>query len=489
MLFNGERGRRRHRPRVRRGGRPHRRHDADAPRASPTPSPSWPSPTAAACTTPARSSTWTSSSPAPRRPTSSTSGCPSRRTSAASPRPRTRAAEDVTVVMLDRPRHEALAAEVREAGARLRFISDGDVAGAIMAARPDTGVDLLLGIGGTPEGIIAACAIKCLGGVIQGRLWPQDDEERQRALDAGPRPRRGAGHQRPRPRRELLLRRDGDHRRRAAAAASATAPAASTTHSLVMRSKSGHHPRSSRATTSSPSCAPTARSTSSTHPGHVGSERGASLVIGEALIDVVRRPRRRRRRARRRQPGQRRPRPGPPRAPGRLSRTRIGTDDRGARIASHLTRRGVELCARQPDRTPPPWPRPPWTQPARPTYRFDLHWDLAPADRAGPRARPPAHRLDRGHARARRRPRCWTPLRAGPRPAPRSPTTPTSRPRIMGEPQAVRAQVEQIVGARRRRQGRATRTSPWLYPGRRDARGDAALGPARPRGRRGDPRR
>src|SRR6476659_841351 len=93
--------------------------------------------------------------------------------------------EDVTVVMLDRPRHEALARQVREAGARLRFISDGAVAGAIMAARPDTGSDLLLGIGGTPEGIIAACAIKCLGGVIQGRLWPQDDAERQRALDAG----------------------------------------------------------------------------------------------------------------------------------------------------------------------------------------------------------------------------------------------------------------------------------------------------------------
>jgi fructose-1,6-bisphosphatase II len=93
--------------------------------------------------------------------------------------------DDITVVLLDRPRHESLAAEVRAAGARLRFISDGDVAGAIMAARPDTGVDLLLGIGGTPEGIITACAIKCLGGVIQGRLAPTDDEERQRAIDAG----------------------------------------------------------------------------------------------------------------------------------------------------------------------------------------------------------------------------------------------------------------------------------------------------------------
>ncbi len=92
---------------------------------------------------------------------------------------------DVTVVMLDRPRHQSLAEEVREAGARIRFISDGDVAGAIMAARPDTGIDLLLGIGGTPEGIITACAIKCLGGVIQGKLWPTDDDERQRAVDAG----------------------------------------------------------------------------------------------------------------------------------------------------------------------------------------------------------------------------------------------------------------------------------------------------------------
>ncbi|MDC5697798.1 class II fructose-bisphosphatase [Intrasporangium calvum] len=92
---------------------------------------------------------------------------------------------DVTVVMLDRPRHDALAAEVRAAGARIRYITDGDVAGAVMAARPGTGVDLLLGIGGTPEGIIAACAIKCVGGVIQGRLWPKDDDERQKALDAG----------------------------------------------------------------------------------------------------------------------------------------------------------------------------------------------------------------------------------------------------------------------------------------------------------------
>ena len=93
--------------------------------------------------------------------------------------------EDVTVVLLDRPRHEQIAEEIRATGARIKFIVDGDVAGAISAARPDSGVDLLLGVGGTPEAIITACAMKCMGGVIQGRLWPTDDEERQRALDAG----------------------------------------------------------------------------------------------------------------------------------------------------------------------------------------------------------------------------------------------------------------------------------------------------------------
>ncbi|MFI7063965.1 class II fructose-bisphosphatase [Kribbella sp. NPDC050124] len=93
--------------------------------------------------------------------------------------------DDVTVVLLDRPRHEELATQIRATGARIKFISDGDVAGAVEAARPDTGLDMLLGIGGTPEGIIAACAMKCLGGLIQGRLWPKDDAERQKALDAG----------------------------------------------------------------------------------------------------------------------------------------------------------------------------------------------------------------------------------------------------------------------------------------------------------------
>jgi fructose-1,6-bisphosphatase II len=92
---------------------------------------------------------------------------------------------DLTVCILDRPRHEQLIADVRAAGARCRLISDGDVAGAISACRPNTSTDMLAGIGGTPEGIIAAAAIRCMGGAIQGQLAPKDDEERQKAIDAG----------------------------------------------------------------------------------------------------------------------------------------------------------------------------------------------------------------------------------------------------------------------------------------------------------------
>jgi fructose-1,6-bisphosphatase II len=93
--------------------------------------------------------------------------------------------DDMTVVVLDRPRHEQLVAEIRAVGARIRHITDGDVAGAIMAAVDGTGVDVLMGVGGTPEGVIAACALKCLGGGLQGRLWPRDDAERRAAEDAG----------------------------------------------------------------------------------------------------------------------------------------------------------------------------------------------------------------------------------------------------------------------------------------------------------------
>jgi fructose-1,6-bisphosphatase II len=92
---------------------------------------------------------------------------------------------EITVCILDRPRHQDLVRQVRRAGARITFITDGDVAGAIAAARPDTGVDMLMGVGGTPEGIIAACAMKCLGGEMQGRLWPKDEAERNKAIDAG----------------------------------------------------------------------------------------------------------------------------------------------------------------------------------------------------------------------------------------------------------------------------------------------------------------
>lgn len=93
--------------------------------------------------------------------------------------------QDLTVVILDRPRHSDLVASIRAAGARIRFIPDGDVAGAVMAATPGTGIDLLVGVGGTPEGVIAAAALRCLGGEIQGQLQPQSEEEMRRALDAG----------------------------------------------------------------------------------------------------------------------------------------------------------------------------------------------------------------------------------------------------------------------------------------------------------------
>jgi len=93
--------------------------------------------------------------------------------------------ESLTVVLLDRPRHDQLVKEIRETGARIKFITDGDVAGAVEAARDETGIDALMGIGGTPEGIIAACAMKCLGGVIQAILHPRDEAEREKALANG----------------------------------------------------------------------------------------------------------------------------------------------------------------------------------------------------------------------------------------------------------------------------------------------------------------
>ena len=94
-------------------------------------------------------------------------------------------ADDITVAILDRPRHADLVARVLSTGARIKFLLDGDVGGAILAADENTSVDVLVGIGGTPEGVIAACAMKCLDGAIFGKLYPRDDGERQAALDAG----------------------------------------------------------------------------------------------------------------------------------------------------------------------------------------------------------------------------------------------------------------------------------------------------------------
>lgn len=96
-----------------------------------------------------------------------------------------RAVSDLTICVLDRPRHADLVTAIRAAGARIRFLLDGDVAGSIMAITPTTGVDMLVGVGGTPEGVLAACALRCLGGEIFGRLIARNDAERTAILDAG----------------------------------------------------------------------------------------------------------------------------------------------------------------------------------------------------------------------------------------------------------------------------------------------------------------
>ncbi len=92
---------------------------------------------------------------------------------------------DLTVMILDRPRHQPLIEEVRASGARIRLITDGDIFGAIATCWPDAGVDVLIGIGGTPEGVVAAAALRCMGGEIQGRLYPRNDDERAAAVEAG----------------------------------------------------------------------------------------------------------------------------------------------------------------------------------------------------------------------------------------------------------------------------------------------------------------
>ncbi len=94
-----------------------------------------------------------------------------------------RRVQDLTVVILDRPRHEGLIEAVRAAGARIKMITDGDVAGAVMAATPDTGIDMMIGVGGAPEAVVTACALKCLGGDMQCKLWPRNDQERMVAAE------------------------------------------------------------------------------------------------------------------------------------------------------------------------------------------------------------------------------------------------------------------------------------------------------------------
>ena len=93
--------------------------------------------------------------------------------------------DDLTVIILDRPRHADLIRQVREVGARIRLISDGDIAGALITAMPDTHIDVLMGVGGSPEAVISACALKCVGGDMQCRLWPRNDAEAERAIADG----------------------------------------------------------------------------------------------------------------------------------------------------------------------------------------------------------------------------------------------------------------------------------------------------------------
>ncbi|HEY5729673.1 MAG TPA: class II fructose-bisphosphatase [Anaerolineales bacterium] len=93
--------------------------------------------------------------------------------------------EDLTTIVLDRPRHDDVIAEIRQAGARIRLIPDGDVAAALMTAWPDSGLDVLIGVGGTPEGVIAACALRAMGGEIQGKMYARDEDELRRGREAG----------------------------------------------------------------------------------------------------------------------------------------------------------------------------------------------------------------------------------------------------------------------------------------------------------------
>ncbi len=216
-------------------------------------------------------------------------------------------ADDVTVVILDRPRHESLVEQIRATGARIKFITDGDVAGAIMAIREGTGIDLLVGIGGTPEGVITAAAVKCLGGVIQGRLWPRDDEEREKAMAAGHDLRSSPDDRRPAARGRRLLRRHRHHRRRASPGCAL--PRRWSKHTLTRDALSQRHhsPHRERAQADA-SCARTAPSTSSTRAKEgLGDVRRCGRGAGRC---------RQRFGVPRRQSGERRARARAPRTPG-----------------------------------------------------------------------------------------------------------------------------------------------------------------------------
>jgi fructose-1,6-bisphosphatase II len=145
---------------------------------------------------------------------------------------------EVDVVVLERERHDALIAELRDAGARVKLIRDGDVAPAIAAAQPNTGVDVLYGIGGTPEGVISAAALKCVGGGIQARLWPRNDDERQQLLDAGLDPSRVLRNHDLVSGEDVFVAATGVTNGPLLAGVQYT-PGGATTDSIVMRSRSG----------------------------------------------------------------------------------------------------------------------------------------------------------------------------------------------------------------------------------------------------------
>ncbi|MFQ5943553.1 MAG: class II fructose-bisphosphatase [Anaerolineales bacterium] len=146
--------------------------------------------------------------------------------------------DDLTVVILERPRHETMIAEIRKSGARIRLITDGDVAGALMAARPGSGIDVLIGIGGTPEGVLAASALRCMGGEIQARLWPRNEDEEKLATDQGYDLDRKLGTEDLVSGGDVFFAVTGITDGELVDGVKYTGPGA-TTHSLVMRSRSG----------------------------------------------------------------------------------------------------------------------------------------------------------------------------------------------------------------------------------------------------------